>query len=150
MKFRGMANGLYVSPPKRASLCMWMRNLRSKRWTQSADAADASRPGPRSHNHKWPGITSLLAPLDIEGGRVIGKCYERHHAVEFREFFGDRRHAEKHLSDPLDRYPGPRSERKREQRLAQVVPSAPKASGGLLLALSNCLRALLDTAFPMK
>lgn len=27
MEFRGMANGLYVSPPKHASFCMWMRNL---------------------------------------------------------------------------------------------------------------------------
>ncbi|WP_247341088.1 MULTISPECIES: hypothetical protein [unclassified Bradyrhizobium] len=30
--------------------------------------------------------TSLFAALDIASGRVIGKCYGRHRAAEFRKF----------------------------------------------------------------
>jgi len=39
-----------------------------------------------SHDYKRHGVTSLFAALDIATGRVIGKCYGRHHAKEFRKF----------------------------------------------------------------
>ena len=32
------------------------------------------------------GVTSLFAALDTATGRVIGKCYRRHRATEFRRF----------------------------------------------------------------
>jgi hypothetical protein len=41
------------------------------------------QPARRSHDYKRHGITSLFAALDI--GRVIGKCYQRHRAIEFRD-----------------------------------------------------------------
>jgi transposase len=47
------------------------------------------RPGQierRSHDYQRHGTTSLFAALDIATGRVIGRCYPRHRAVEFRKF----------------------------------------------------------------
>ena len=47
------------------------------------------RPGQierRSHDYQRHGTTSLFATLDIATGRVIGRCYQRHRAVEFRKF----------------------------------------------------------------
>jgi transposase len=47
------------------------------------------RPGQverRSHDYERHGTTSLFAALDIATGHVIGRCYQRHRAVEFRKF----------------------------------------------------------------
>jgi transposase len=47
------------------------------------------RPGQaerRGHDYTRHGTTSLFAALDIATGRVIGRCYQRHRAVEFRNF----------------------------------------------------------------
>ena len=47
------------------------------------------RPGQverRTHDYKRHGITSLFAALDIATGKVIGKCYRRHRAIEFKKF----------------------------------------------------------------
>ena len=38
------------------------------------------------HDYERHGTTSLFAALDIAIGRVIGRCYQRHRAVEFRNF----------------------------------------------------------------
>ena len=40
----------------------------------------------RSHDDERHGTTSLFAALDIATGHVIGRCYQRHRAVEFRKF----------------------------------------------------------------
>jgi hypothetical protein len=51
------------------------------------------RPGQsarRSHDYTRHGTISLFAALDIATGRVIGKCYGRHRAAEFRKFLDDR------------------------------------------------------------
>src|SRR5215470_11893032 len=42
------------------------------------------QPARRSHDYKRHGTTSLFAALDIATGRVIGKCYACHRAIEFR------------------------------------------------------------------
>jgi len=50
------------------------------------------RPGQaarRSHDNKRHGTTSLFAALDIASGRVIGTCYWRHRATEFRKFLDE-------------------------------------------------------------
>lgn len=50
------------------------------------------RPGQaarRSHDYKRHGTTSLFAALDIATGQVIGKCFPRHRATEFRRFFDE-------------------------------------------------------------
>src|SRR6516162_2500666 len=47
------------------------------------------RPGQiarRSHDYQRHGTTSLFAALDIATGRVIGRCYQHHRAIEFRKF----------------------------------------------------------------
>ena len=40
----------------------------------------------RSHDYKRHGTTALFAALDIATGRVLGRCYRRHRATEFRRF----------------------------------------------------------------
>jgi transposase len=50
------------------------------------------RPGQvarRTHDYKRHGTTSLFAALDIATGRVIGKCFPRHRAIEFRRFLDE-------------------------------------------------------------
>src|SRR6266536_5619463 len=47
------------------------------------------QPARRSHDYTRHGTTSLFAALDIATGRVIGKCYARHRAIEFRKFLDE-------------------------------------------------------------
>ncbi|MCC8951698.1 transposase [Bradyrhizobium sp. Arg62] len=42
-----------------------------------------------SHDYKRHCTTSLFIALDIETGRVIGKCYGRHRTAEFQKFFDE-------------------------------------------------------------
>ena len=47
------------------------------------------RPGQverRTHDYLRHGTTSLFAALDTRTGKVIGRCHQRHRAVEFRKF----------------------------------------------------------------
>jgi transposase len=83
--------GLYVSPPAHAIvLC-----VDEKSQIQALDRSQPMlpmRPGQpvrRSHDYKRHGTTSLFAALDIAAGRVIGKCYPRHRAIEFRKFLDE-------------------------------------------------------------
>lgn len=50
------------------------------------------RPGQaarRSHYYKRHGETLLFAALDIATGQVIGRCFPRHRATEFRRFLDE-------------------------------------------------------------
>jgi transposase len=83
--------GLYVSPPEHALvLC-----VDEKSQIQALDRSQAvmpMRPGQperRSHDYARHGTTSLFAALDIATGKVIGKCYPRHRAQEFRHFLDE-------------------------------------------------------------
>jgi transposase len=83
--------GLYVSPPQHALvLC-----VDEKSQIQALDRSQPMlpmRPGQvarRSHDYTRHGTTSLFAALDIATGRVIGKCYPRHRAAEFRKFLDE-------------------------------------------------------------
>jgi transposase len=40
----------------------------------------------RSHDYKRHGTTALFAALDVATGHVVGRCYKRHRAAEFRRF----------------------------------------------------------------
>jgi transposase len=80
--------GLYMAPPERALvLC-----VDEKSQIQALDRSQPMlpmRPGQperRTHDYKRHGTTSLFAALDVATGRVIGKCYPRHRAAEFRNF----------------------------------------------------------------
>jgi transposase len=83
--------GLYVAPPARALvLC-----VDEKSQIQALDRSQPMlpmRPGqPARHSHDYTrhGTTSLFAALDIATGRVIGRCYPRHRASEFRKFLDE-------------------------------------------------------------
>jgi transposase len=80
--------GLYVSPPEHAIvLC-----VDEKSQIQALDRSQPMlpiRPGQaerRTHDYKRHGVTSLFAALDIATGKVIGQCFPRHRAAEFRKF----------------------------------------------------------------
>ena len=47
------------------------------------------QPERRTHDYIRHGTTSLFAALDIATGHVIGKCYPRHRATEFRKFLDE-------------------------------------------------------------
>jgi transposase len=50
------------------------------------------RPGQaerRGHDYVRHGTTSLFAALDVATGQVIGQCYPRHRAIEFRRFLDE-------------------------------------------------------------
>ncbi len=83
--------GLYVTPPQHAIvLC-----VDEKSQIQALDRSQPMfplRPGQvarRSHDYKRHGVTSLFAALDIATGYVIGKCFPRHRAIEFRKFLDE-------------------------------------------------------------
>ena len=80
--------GLYLSPPERAMvLC-----VDEKSQIQALDRTQPllpMRPGQverRTHDYARHGTLSLFAALDAATGRVIGKCFARHRAREFRAF----------------------------------------------------------------
>ncbi len=80
-----------MSPPDRAIVpCVDEKNQ-----IQALDRSQPMllmRPGQaarRSHDYKRHGTTSLCAALDIATGAVIGKCYARHRAKEFRKFLDE-------------------------------------------------------------
>jgi transposase len=83
--------GLYLAPPERALvLC-----VDEKSQIQALDRSQPMlpmRPGQaarRSHDYTRHGTPSLFAALDVATGRVIGKCYPRHRAAEFRKFLDE-------------------------------------------------------------
>lgn len=93
--------GLYLNPPERALvLCVG-----EKSQIQALDRSQPvlpMRPGQierRSHDYKRHGATSLFAALNTATGNVIGKCYKRHRAVEFKKFLIE---IERRVPDDLD------------------------------------------------
>jgi hypothetical protein len=83
--------GLYLAPQAQAVvLC-----VDEKSQIQALDRSQPMlpmRPGQaarRSHDYTRHGTTSLFAALDIATGRVIGKCFARHRATEFRKFLDE-------------------------------------------------------------
>jgi transposase len=83
--------GLYLAPPDRALvLC-----VDEKSQVQALDRTQPLlplRPGQaerRTHDYVRHGTTSLFAALDVKAGTVIGKCFPRHRAAEFRRFLDE-------------------------------------------------------------
>ncbi|WP_338821945.1 IS630 family transposase [Bradyrhizobium septentrionale] len=94
--------GLYVTPPERAIvLCVDEKSqIQALDRNQPMLPMRPGQPARRSHDYKRHGVTSLFA--DIATGRVIGKCYGRHRAKEFRKFLDE---IEAAVPDDLDRPP---------------------------------------------
>ena len=93
--------GLYLDPPDRAVvLC-----VDEKSQIQALDRTQPllpMRPGQaerRTHDYKRHGTLSLFAALDVQVGNVIGRCFRRHRAQEFRKFLDT---VEAQVPDDLD------------------------------------------------
>jgi transposase len=93
--------GLYMAPPERAVvLC-----VDEKSQIQALDRTQPllpMRPGQaerRSHDYTRHGTLSLFAALDAATGKVIGRCFARHRAREFRAFLNT---IEANVPDDLD------------------------------------------------
>jgi hypothetical protein len=80
--------GLYVSPPQHAVvLCVDEKSqIQALDRTQPMLPLRPGQPARRTHGYTRHGTTSLFAVLDIATGHVIGRCYRRHRATEFRRF----------------------------------------------------------------
>ena len=93
--------GLYMSPPDRAVvLCVDEKSqIQALDRSQPMLPMRPGQPARRSHDYKRHGTTSLFAALDIATGAIIGKCYGRHRAREFREFLDE---IEKNVPADLD------------------------------------------------
>jgi DDE superfamily endonuclease len=96
--------GLYVSPPQHAVvLCVDEKSqIQALDRSQPMLPMRPGQPARRSHDYTRHGTTSLFAALDIATGKVIGKCYSRHRAAEFRKFLDEieatvPRHLDVHL-----------------------------------------------------
>ena len=80
--------GLYMSPPHNALVL----SVDEKSQIQALNRTQPllpMRPGQaerRTFEYKRNGVTSLFAALDIDTGNIIGKCYRRHRAIEFKRF----------------------------------------------------------------
>jgi transposase len=83
--------GLYVSPPEHALvLCVDEKSqIQALDRSQPMLPMRPGQPARRSHDYKRHGVTSLFAALDVATGKVIGQCFPRHRAAEFRRFLDE-------------------------------------------------------------
>jgi len=80
--------GLYLNPPDRALvLCVDEKSqIQALDRTQPILPLSPGQAERRTHDYRRHGTTSLFAALDVKAGTVIGECYPRHRAAEFRKF----------------------------------------------------------------
>jgi transposase len=83
--------GLYLAPPEHALvLCVDEKSqIQALDRSQSVFPMRPGQPERRSHDYTRHGTTSLFAALDVATGQVIGQCYPRHRAEEFRQFLDE-------------------------------------------------------------
>lgn len=83
--------GLYMSPPEHAVvLCVDEKSgTQALERTQPLLPLQPGQAERRTHTYRRHGTTSLFAALDVATGSVIGKCYRRHRAQEFRRFLNE-------------------------------------------------------------
>src|SRR5271157_3580312 len=80
--------GLYLNPPDHAMVLAVDEKSQIQALSRSQPVLPL-RVGQlerRTHDYKRHGVTSLFAALNVASGRVLGKCYPRHRAVEFLDF----------------------------------------------------------------
>ena len=80
--------GLYLNPPHHALvLCVDEKSqIQALSRSQPILPMLPGQAERRTHDYKRHGTTSLFAALDVATGSVIGKCWPRHRAIEFRKF----------------------------------------------------------------
>jgi transposase len=80
--------GLYLAPPDRA-LVLCVDEKTEMQAIERTQPVLPMRPGQverRTSDYIRHGTSSLFAALDVAVGKVIGRCYRRHRAEEFRHF----------------------------------------------------------------
>lgn len=82
--------GLYMAPPQHALvLCVDEKSqIQALDRSQPLLPMQMGQPERRTHDYTRHGTTSLFAALDVATGSVIGRCFPRHRASEFRRFLG--------------------------------------------------------------
>lgn len=80
--------GLYMNPPDHALvLCVDEKSqIQALNRTQPILPMQPGQAERRSHDYQRHGTTSLFAALDVATGSVVGKCFARHRAREFKKF----------------------------------------------------------------
>ena len=80
--------GLYLNPPEKAVvLCVDEKSqVQALDRTQPLLPLRPGLPERCTHDYRRHGTTSLFAAFDTATGKVIGRCYKQHRAVEFRKF----------------------------------------------------------------
>ena len=80
--------GLYMSPPEHAVvLCLDEKTqVQALERHQPTLPMTLGQPERYTHTYVRHGTTNLFAALDVATGRVIGECYPRKRASEFRRF----------------------------------------------------------------
>ena len=83
--------GLYLSPPEHAVvLCVDEKSqIQALERSQTVFPMRPGQAERRGHDYVRHGTTSLFAALDVATGQVIGQCYPRHRAIEFRRFLDE-------------------------------------------------------------
>ena len=80
--------GLYLDPPDKALVL----SVDEKSQIQALDRTQPGLPmkkgraGTMTHDYKRHGVTTLFAALDVNSGKVIGECMNRHRHQEFLRF----------------------------------------------------------------
>src|SRR3712207_1944144 len=79
--------GLYLRPPDRALvLCVDEKTeMQALERTQPVLPLRPGQPERRTSGYRRHGTSSLFAALDVAAGKVIGRCFRRHRAAEFRD-----------------------------------------------------------------
>ena len=80
--------GIYIDPPDKAIvLCVDEKSqIQALEHTQPLLPLRPGLPACRTHDYVRHGTTTLFAALNAKTGKIIGKCYRRHRAVEFVKF----------------------------------------------------------------
>ena len=80
--------GLYMNPPDNAVvLCVDEKSqIQALERAQPVLPMTLGQPERQTHDYIRHGTTDLFAALDAATGEVLGKCYGRHRAIEFKKF----------------------------------------------------------------
>jgi transposase len=83
--------GLYMSPPENALvLCVDEKSqIQALNRTQPVLPMRIGEVERRTSDYDRHGTTTLFAALDVATGNVIGKCFDRHRALEFLKFLSE-------------------------------------------------------------
>lgn len=93
--------GLYLSPPDNAVVFSVDEKSQIQALARATPVLpmDIGMPERRTHNYVRHGTTDLFAALDVATGQVLGRCFNRHRALEFLKFLKD---IDAHVDSALD------------------------------------------------